>query len=158
MNYSTEVKQTLTEKLLRPDGPGVPELSRETNIPRETLYSWRQKAKNGGMNSTKRNRQYSSREKLSLVLESRRQKNDELGIWLREKGLHESQLNAWEQEINSVLESNDGRGEREKELRGKIKLLERDLNRKDKALAEMSALLVLKKKLEAILDDEEQQT
>lgn len=156
MNYSTEVKKTIIAKLLHPDGPSVPDLSRETNIPKETLYTWRQKAKNGGMNRNGRRRKISSlQEKQSLVLEARANKNEELGLWLREKGLHESQINTWELEINSVLEDRDGRGEREKELRGKIKELERDLNRKDKALAEMSALVVLKKKLEAILDEEE---
>lgn len=157
-NYSTEVKRTVIEKLLRPDGPTVPELSREMDIPKETLYTWIQKAKNGTMSQTgKRRPRFSLQEKQRLILEARSLKDEDLGHWLREKGLHESQLIAWAEEINLNLEYTDGRGGRESELRRKIKDLEKELNRKDKALAEMTALVVLKKKLAELMGEEDPQ-
>jgi RNase P protein component len=69
--------------------------------------------------------------------------------------LHESQIYAWEREICAALENADGRSGREAVQRDRIKELERELHRKDKALAEMSALIVLKKKLARILGEEE---
>jgi len=158
-NYSTEVKRTVIEKLLRPDGPTVAELSRDMDIPKDTVYTWVQKAKNGTMSQKgKRKPRFSLQDKLTLILEARNLKDEDLGRWLREKGLHESQLNAWTQEIDSSLKKADGRGGREAEQSNKIKALEKEINRKDKALAEMTALVVLKKKLAALMGDEESQT
>ena len=155
-NYSAEIKQTAFGKLLKPDGPPVSVLSREMNIPKETLYTWIRKAKNGGMSQNgKRRQRMNLREKQALMLEARSLKEEDLGLWLREKGLHESQLKAWMQEINSSLEYTDGRGAREAVLLQENKDLKKELHRKDKALAEMTALVVLKKKLAALLGEEE---
>lgn len=155
-NYSTEVKRTVIEKLLRPDGPTVPELSRDMDIPKETLYTWIQKAKNGTMSKTgKRKPRFNLQEKHRLILEARSLKDEDLGRWLREKGLHESQLISWVEEIDTSLKNAGGRSGCEAELRRKNKDLEKELNRKDKALAEMTALVVLKKKLAELMGEED---
>lgn len=153
--YSTDVKRTMLEKLLRPDGSNVPALSEEMGIPKGTLYTWLNEARNGGMQRKRNGKQsLNLQKKMSLVLEARGLRDEELGRWLREKGLHESQLSAWEKEIESFLNHSEDRGEREK-LQQENKELKRELYRKDKALAEMTALVVLKKKLEALLGEEE---
>lgn len=155
-NYSAEIKRTAVGKLLKPDGPTISVLSREMNIPKETLYTWIRKAKNGTMiQNGKRRQRMNLREKQTLILETRSLKDENLGLWLREKGLHESQLKMWMQEIDSSLEYTDGRGGREAVLRQENKDLKKELHRKDKALAEMTALVVLKKKLAVLLGEEE---
>jgi len=155
-NYSTDVKQTALEKMFRPGGPKLTALSRDMNIPKETLYGWMRKAQNVGMHSGNgQKKRWSLRDKMAAVLEAKSLRDEELGRWLREKGLHEAQINAWEREINAALENVEGRGGREAEQRAKITELEREVNRKDKALAEMSALIVLKKKLAAMLGEED---
>lgn len=152
-NYSTDVKRTALEKILRP-GASLKEISQEMDIPKDTLYFWMRKAQNGGMSDRKKLRKKLG-DKMALVIEARSLQNEELGRWLREKGLHESQIDAWEREISAALENADGRSGREAAQRDRIKELERELHRKDKALAEMSALIVLKKKLARILGEEE---
>lgn len=156
MRYGTDVKQTVLEKLLRPDGPGVPALSSEYGIPTATLYGWVRLARNGRM-SRNGHGVRTLREKQATVLEARRQSDEELGRWLREKGLHEAQLKRWEQEIESALAAQEERPARDREHERQLKELEREVRRKDKALAEMSALIVLKKKLEAMWDREERE-
>ena len=156
MNYSTEIKRIALDKMLHPGGASLSAISKEMNIPKDTLYYWKHKAKNGGMSNTNGKKKRSNlRDKMTSVLEARSLGEEELGRWLREKGLHESQINLWEQEIARALENTDGRGGRDAKQNVKIKELERELNRKDKALAEMTALVVLKKKLSAILGEEE---
>ena len=50
MNYSTEVKRTALEKMLRSGGKKLSEISKEMDIPKDTLYFWLRKAKDGSMN------------------------------------------------------------------------------------------------------------
>lgn len=152
-NYSTDVKRTALEKIFRP-GASLKEISQEMDIPKDTLYFWMRKVQNGGMSDRKKFRKKLG-DKMPLVIEARGLQDEELGRWLREKGLHESQINAWEREISAALENADSRSGREAVQRDRIKELERELHRKDKALAEMSALIVLKKKLARILGEEE---
>lgn len=156
MRYGTDVKQTVLEKLLRPEGPGVPALSAEYGIPTATLYGWVRLARNGRM-SRNGHSVRTLREKMASVLEARRLPEEELGRWLREKGLHESQLKRWEQEIEVALAAQEERPAREREHERQLKELEREVRRKDKALAEMSALIVLKKKLETMWEREERE-
>ncbi|MEX1027028.1 MAG: hypothetical protein WD049_03335 [Candidatus Paceibacterota bacterium] len=154
MRYSTDVKRTVMEKLLRPDGPGVPAMSVEFGIPTGTLYNWASRARNGSMS---RNRKMSGKrtlgEKMTFVLEGRGLPDEKLGLWLREKGIHEDQLKVWEQEIDTALIEHEKQPARENEYRQHLKELERDLRRKEKALAEMTAIAVLKKKLEAMWEE-----
>ena len=153
MNYSTDIKRTALEKMLRPGGAKLSAISREMDIPKDTLYFWLRKAKDGRMNGKQKST--SLQKKLSQVLEASKYRDEDLGRWLRENGILESQLIAWTKEIDSHLANSEGRAGRETDQRKKIKELERDLLRKDKALAEMAALAVLKKKMTAFYDREE---
>jgi transposase len=74
--------------------------------------------------------------------------------WCRENGVYPSELEQWKQNALGALSETPEERASPKETRDsrkRIKELERDLRRKDKALAETAALLVLSKKLEAIL-------
>ena len=71
--------------------------------------------------------------------------------WCREHGLYPADLDRWKQDALSGLGDPRDEGAAEaRQERHRIKELERDLSRKDKALAETAALLVLSKKLSAI--------
>jgi hypothetical protein len=71
---------------------------------------------------------------------------------LRRHGLHSAEIEQWKQELTEQL-TGPSRSERSEE--NKIKFanirLEKEINRKDKALAEVSALLILQKKVSALL-------
>ena len=75
------------------------------------------------------------------------------GAWCRERGVYPQELEQWRQSATQALaEPEEARvsPHETKADRRRIKELERELRRKDKALAETAALLVLSKKLEAI--------
>jgi transposase-like protein len=105
-------------------------------------------------------RQWSAEEKFQVVLEAAALSADELGAFLRRKGLHAAQLEEWRsivaQSATAALATS--KSNKRSPERKKIAALERELLRKDKALAEVTALLALKKKLEAILGEEDDDT
>jgi len=99
-------------------------------------------------------RQWTAREKLEAVLEASRLTDEELGKFLREKGLHSAQLEEWRLAAEVALDSPKKSGRRRVSPEKKvIKGLEKDLRRMEKALAEAAALLVLQKKAQAIWGD-----
>ena len=80
--------------------------------------------------------------------------------WCRENGVYPSELQQWKDSATAALgEAPEERTtpQQRRDAKKRIKELERDLRRKDKALAETTALLVLSKKLEAILQRDEEE-
>ena len=71
------------------------------------------------------------------------------GALLRREGLHEAQVTAWRDAAPGAL-SNSALRHEFSEAKKRLEDLERELQRKDKALAEAAALLLLEKKLQSI--------
>ena len=96
-------------------------------------------------------------DKLRLVMESAALTGEALGEFLRREGVHEAQLVEWRQRATSAAtdalkDAKRKRADTTPEAR-RIRELESELRRKDKALAEAAALLVLKKKWTAYLEE-----
>lgn len=158
MKYSKRLKETALRKILPPENRSVPDVAREMGISEQTIYNWKKQAENGSLflEETSSPVQTGQLEQYNLILESKLIGEDRIGEWLREKGLHSEHLNLWEQEIKDTLNNKDNKLKLENQkLKKEKKLLERELHRKEKALAEMAALLTLKKKAEAIWGDRE---
>ena len=94
--------------------------------------------------------------RLQALLETHAMEPAQLHAWCREKGLFEHQLKSWRDAFCSTPVS-DARESKValRELQGKHEVLQRDLRRKEKALAEAAALLVLQKKFNALWEGEE---
>ena len=76
--------------------------------------------------------------------------------WCREQGLYPAELEAWKHDaIAGLGEPRAASAVEARQDRRRVKELERELHRKDKALAETAALLVLRKKLDAVFHDGE---
>ena len=75
-------------------------------------------------------------------------------MFLRSRGLHDAQLQQWRDQMIIGLEPKPLKRAETK----RIQELEKELRRKDKALAETAALLVLKKKAKEIWGDEDDDT
>ncbi len=159
-NYSEELKSAMVTKLARPDGISAIALSQEVGIPHQTLSRWVKEYANFrgngvGMMKSKRPEDWTAEEKLKAIVEYENLDEEQKGKYLRVKGLHSVHLERWQQEFVEAYAS------RKKKTRGgdprqkRINELESDLRRKDKALAETAALLVLKKKAQAIWGDPE---
>jgi hypothetical protein len=100
---------------------------------------------------------------VALVLEAAAVPSAELGAFLRRKGVHEAQLAEWRTQVTQgavAAMRPPTRAAREAAAAEakKIRQLEREIQRKDKALAETAALLVLQKKVQAIWGDEDDDT
>lgn len=157
-HYSEKLKQTMAAKLLMPGGPTALSLSQKTGISQRSLYKWVQHYKNQGIikmtQESRRPQDWSQEERFDAIVTSKALKGAELGVFLRKSGLTSVHLEKWHQEfIHSSKLPMVGRKPKspgEKELVKEIRVLKRDLHRKDKALAEASALLILKKKAQAI--------
>jgi len=155
MLYAEEFKKAMVQKLLVPGGPSVLSLSRGTGVSEQSLYNWLARYQNNGsVNSQRSPRQWTNDEKYDALLEAASLTGEDLGKWLREKGLRSEHIENWQQEMKKNLNQQKKNIEL-KEAKKRINALEREVRRKDKALAEMSALVVLKKKLETLWEDEE---
>ena len=154
--YSEEFKQSVLKKLLSPYNKGISQLSREEGIPVTTLCGWRdQQEKRGHMSSPKKTstNQFSAAQRLQMIIETASLTELELGEYCRTQGLYTEQLKEWKDELIQIISEKKANSSEEKKEskkdKARIKSLERELRRKDKALAETAALLVLRKKLQA---------
>jgi transposase-like protein len=156
--YSPEFKASIIAKMLPPNNVPVPQLTAETNIPKDTLYAWRGKARQealGAAVSDAPTQGLSSEEKFAVVLESAALNEVELGEYCRRKGLYPQEIAAWRESCRQANRAVSTRTERAevRAYKQEIQTLERELLRKDKALAEAAALLVLEKKVQTLFGD-----
>lgn len=110
------------------------------------------------MSKKKRSKKWNAKQKLKAVSDTLSANETELGTYLRKEGLHSQELNEWQDQALASLESNAKPGPTREEfekLQAENKRLEREVQRKDKALAEASALLILQKKIALIWGDDE---
>lgn len=153
--YTEQLRRRMVEKMTAPGGPSAGALSREVGISQPTLSRWiRERGEGVCMDRSKQRRpqDWTGEEKLRAMVEVSGMSEEEVGNYLREKGLHTANLKEWRNEMVSAVGSKKKRkGKDPRDLR--IKELERELKRKDKALAEMSTLIILKKKAQAIWGD-----
>jgi transposase len=147
-NYSDTVKEAVVVKLTSTNAPSATALAKEVNIPQSTLSRWVREygtiGRGGGTMKERRPQDWTAEEKLNAILEYEKLNEEERGKYLRERGLHSIHIERWKEAIIEGLKSSKLN---KKDLRDKkIKELEKELRRKDRALAETAALLVLKKK------------
>ena len=160
--YSIEFKETAVKKMMPPNAISVQALKRETGVSDVTLYKWRNEYRNKGnavpgddINPEK----WGARDKLAVVIETAAFNESELGEYCRKKGLYPEQVLRWKEAALKGYDSDEKIQQQQassrKDDRLKIKKLESELRRKEKALAETATLLVLRKKANAIWGEEE---
>ncbi|MCP5005070.1 MAG: transposase, partial [Planctomycetes bacterium] len=94
--YPEELKASLIARMLPPNNVSVPELARETGIPKDTLYTWCRNARKGDAPAQEQPSDgLSSEEKFNVVLETVSLNEVELGEYCRRKGLFPHQISAW---------------------------------------------------------------
>jgi transposase-like protein len=159
--YSAAFKARVVQRLVGPHAVSANALAKELGVSQESLSRWLRIARSvGGMPPSNRQKtQWTGAEKLRAVTAAAGLTGSELGAFLRREGLHEAQLAAWREAAEAALGAPPARprpGSSPEAQR--IRELERELRRKDQALAETAALLVLKKKVQAIWGDEDDTT
>src|SRR5690606_12942553 len=164
--YSESFKRKMVQRMSGPHAASATWLAKGTGVAQATLPCWLLQARTiGAMPKDDRDtpkpdplrKGRSAEEKMRLVLEASRLSEDELGAFLRREGLHEADLDAWRDAMMSGLKPAPSKHARSHEVR-RVRELEKELRRKDKALAEAAALLVLQKKVQALWEDEDDDT
>ena len=154
--YTEGFKESTIQKIMMPGGPSIMEIAEKTGVHHTSIRQWKRKYVNRvAMKKTKKC--WTPEEKLQAINETSAMSEHELGEYLRKNGLHSADLKEWKRASLAALKS-VGRPKKDPEvfdLRKEKKDLERNLNRKDKALAEMSARVILLKKRNLIFGDEE---
>jgi transposase len=155
MKYSTEFKESVIQKVLTSDRRQQ-DIANEVGIGRSTLQYWLREYRKNGVkhmpHNEKRPQDWTAEERFAALMETARMPEEELGAWCRRHGLHTHHLERWKRDalsdcsdIQKAPANNEIR-----RLQQENKALKKELDRKEKALAETAALLVLKKKAESI--------
>lgn len=157
--YSPERKAAVLDKLLPPHNMTVSALAQQEGISEATLYNWRIQAKLEGKpvpGANKTTEQWSTEARFAVIVETATLSQTELGEYCRRKGLYPEQIAQWKQDFLQTPQPDTRQSQ--KQAQKEIKGLKRELARKEKALAEAAALLVLRKKLNGyygIADEED---
>ena len=164
VRYSNERKASILNKLLPPSNKSVAEVAKEEGVSAQTLYNWHSKAKESGLpvpGKTPTTEHWSADTKLAVVIETAPLCESELSQYCREKGLYVEQVKTWREQCLGGFQSSREHARdakiQAKSDRAEIKHLKKDLRRKEKALAETAALLVLRKKLNALWGEEDEE-
>ena len=162
MGYSPERKAAVLKRMLPPNNMAIRHLSQEEGISEATLHKWRAEARGKGQllpDADAGPEGWTSRDKFAAVLETAALNDADLGAYCRKRGLFAAQIQGWRvacEQANDWDRSSTARlSQATKDDKKQIKELERELARKEKALAETAALLVLRKKAAAIWGDED---
>lgn len=161
--YAPERKEWVIRQMMAPYNRAVVELARETGITQVTLRTWQKQARAGGrvVPGDKHSRRWNSADKFRAVLQTQPLSEAEVSEYCRANGILPEQLQCWQQACEQANEPASSQpatapaGQEIKQAKLRIKQLERELQRKDAALAETAALLVLRKKAEAIWGKDE---
>jgi transposase len=154
MKYSKSFRNAVLRKVLPPENRSVYAVAKKTGIAVVTINSWLAKLKDGSMtveqDADDAVSERSMKEKFSLVMEHQKLSDEAEGEWLRQKGLHSEHIPLFEQEITSFMtDKNNDKDKIIREQQKQLKRQQQELLRKDSALAEVVAILTLKKKLDA---------
>jgi len=146
-HYSTEFKEAIVKKLLNRGHKTVAEFCEENNLKLSTVTRWQSNCANVSVMKNKKNKLNLSAEKiLKIVSETYSLSEEDLGIYLRKNGLHSNQLTEWRTEMLSFMSKPKINLNKKDDRDVEIKSLKKNLRKKDAALAEVSALLILQKK------------
>ncbi len=155
--YSESFRQQALEKVYTRDSRPIRSVADDLNMSYGTLRNWMKADKNNsqakaGLRSQRPN-DCSLAERLQILMESHGLDEEALNAFCREKGIFRHHLEQWQAAF--VAGGATDTREELRELKDTNKALTRELNRKEKALAEAAALLVLQKKYRALWEEKD---
>ena len=164
--YSEAVKADVRRRMSPPQRQSVARIAEELGIHVITLYKWRKAWRLQGEvvpASEKDPDGWSASDKFTVVLETAGLNATELSAYCRDRGLYPEQVERWRQAATDANEKPVLTLKEQKELerlraqdQREIKRLKKELTRKDKALAEAAALLLVTKKMQALWGEVEE--
>ena len=167
IQLSPDAKAAIIKRAINRGSAKIADIAASNNISKSTLHKWIRDYKKGkvpineGLSSIsgKDCAPLTVAEKFAHILASNGLSDVKLGKYCRQHGLYAHQLEDWKNELKTPQNTDDRSAALKAELtdlKAKNKKLESDLRRKDKALAEAAALLILKKKADLIWGESEE--
>ena len=167
--YTDSFKVQAVEKALtRSKGVSVRDVSESLGVGFSTLQKWIRQSKNQefdtsspneieSMTKEKRPQDWTLEERLNVVITCGTLSEGAISELCRERGIFPHHINQWKTDFISghTANANPKKQVENKKLKSEVKTLKKELTRKDKALAETAALLVLQKKVRAIWGSDE---
>ena len=156
--YGQTFKDRAVARLLAPESQALEDVARTTRISEPTLKRWLDVAQS----MPARGRAWTARGRLKAVIATASMSKVDKSAWCRERGVYPGELDTWSNNATAALagptEASAVRASPQatRSDKKRIKELERELLRKDRALAETAALLVLSKKVAAIYNKAEE--
>jgi transposase-like protein len=153
-------KQAVKKALMREDGVSVKAIAKEISVGYSTLQKWIVQTKNHELESSddlstneysmkheKRPEDWSSQDKLAVIIQCGALDDNGVSQLCREQGIFPHHIKQWTKDIVKSDVSKAKTAPATSQMKRQIKALQKELNRKEKALAETAALLVLQKKV-----------
>ncbi|NLN67508.1 MAG: transposase [Alcaligenaceae bacterium] len=145
-SYSPDLKAQIVKKMMPPNNQSIAQISRESGIHVATLYTWKKQFQAKGFVVPAKKSppdQWDAKAKLAAIIHTASMNETERSVYCREHGLYPEQLDAWKAAFESadVVDEPVSKTALTAE-RKKTRQLEKELRRKEKALAETAALFV----------------
>ena len=148
--YSVAFKQKMVERLTGKDAVSALQLSRETGVRQQNLSRWLHEARSLPIVASDKpiKHEFTVEQKARLVANASDLSGLELTTYLEKAGVKFAEFEQWRLALQEGGQASNATTKR-------IRKLERELARKEKALAEAAALLVLKKTIDSAFRDED---
>ena len=154
-SYTEAFREQAVEKVLQRGHKTIQTLADELNVNHYTLKNWLKTYQRGSMPkepASKRPEDWRTEERFQLLMESSALEGEALNAFCRQQGLFTHPLETWKKAF-LLSQQSVTKMTSDKVLRNENKRLKKELNRKEKALAETAALLVLQKKFNAFWEE-----
>lgn len=157
--YSEEFKEQALSKVLQRGDKSIQSIADELNISVYTLKGWLKQTRSNPTPNTmtqQRPKDWTREQRLEALIAGAGLEGEALNGFCRERGLFAHHLQTWKQDFINPLEAaeqNSASRKAAKALQDEIEQLKKDLQRKEKALAEAAALLILQKKCQAFREE-----
>ena len=152
MAYSKELRERAIARMLPPINASLSTVSKDLNIPYQTLYAWHTKSRKQQVPVSQAGEPedlIDAQTKFKVVLETATLSGVDLAAYCASKGLYVEQIAQWRAQCEASFNPTTMTAA-ERASAKRIELLEREILRKDRALAEAAALMILREKAEAI--------
>ena len=160
MQYAQEIREAVVRSALAGE-MSQEAIAKRYGVSRSSVQQWARAARREGgahvVQTEKRPQDWSAEERFAALIETAGMSEEERGVWCRAHGLHSHQLATWRRDALAGSLGGTGRSEQTElnRLRQEAARLKKELARKDRALAETTALLVLQKKVRLLWGEDE---
>jgi len=148
--FSVAFKQKMVQRLTGRNAVSALQLSREIGVTQQSLSRWLQEARSLPImaDQPKTLRNWSVEQKVRVLADACQLEGEELTAFLEREGVNRAEYEQWRLALDEGGAASTSTSKR-------IRQLERELARKEKALAEAAALLILKKKVDTLFGEDE---